>query len=291
MKGNHAMTTTLTGRVVAVTGGARGIGLATATALAAAGAKVAIGDLDIDLAKQAAARIAGAVVALPLDVTSPQSFSEFLDETERLLGPLDILVNNAGVMLTGEFLAESAATEDKMVDINLRGVILGCKLAAGRFAERRGGTVINIASMAGMAGFPGVATYCATKFGVVGLSAALREELCPHGITICAILPGIVHTELSAGLKLPGVVESFVSVEPDDIAAAVVAAAKNGRAMSYVPHRMRWALRAGLAMPERPRRYFGRITRTEQAYLAVDQTTRDAYHARAAAQFHPQDEL
>ncbi len=277
------MTTSLTGRVVAITGGARGIGLATATALAPAGAKVAIGDPDVDLAKQAAARISGEVIALPLDVTSPQSFSEFLEDTERMLGPLGILVNNAGVMLTGEFLAESAATEDKMIDINLRGVILGCKLAAGRFITQGGGTLINIASMAGMAGFPGVATYCATKFGVVGLSAALREELRPHGITVCAILPGIVHTDLSAGIKLPSVVEEFVSVEADDVAAAVVKAAQNHRAMSYVPRRMRWALRTGLAMPERPRRFFSRVTRTEQAYLAIDQATRDAYHARAGA--------
>ena len=92
------MKTTLDGRVVAITGGARGIGLATAKAFPAAGAKVAIGDLDADLAKQAATQIHGDVVALPLDVTAPQSFSAFLDDAERVLGPLDILVNNAGVM-------------------------------------------------------------------------------------------------------------------------------------------------------------------------------------------------
>jgi NAD(P)-dependent dehydrogenase (short-subunit alcohol dehydrogenase family) len=135
-------------------------------------AKVAVGDLDADLANQAAAEILGDLVALPLDVTSPQSFATFLDDAERVLGPLDILVNNAGVMLTGEFLAESRAAEDKMVDINLHGVILGCKLAAERFIQRCGGSVINIASMGGVGGFPGVATYCATKFGVVGLTYA-----------------------------------------------------------------------------------------------------------------------
>lgn len=272
----------LAGRVAAVTGGARGIGLATAQAFAAAGARVAIGDLDADLAKQAAAESPGEIVALPLDVTSQASFTAFLNDAERVLGPLDILVNNAGVMLTGEFVAEPAATEDRMVDINLRGVIRGCKLAAKHFAGR-GGTIINIASMAGMAGFPGVATYCATKFGVVGLTHALRAELHPHGIAVCAILPGIVHTELSAGVRLPRGVENFAAVEPADIARAVLAAARSNRAMSYVPRRMRFAVRAGMMMPERPRRLLARITRTEQAYLAVDQATRDAYHARAGA--------
>jgi short-subunit dehydrogenase len=193
------------------------------------------------------------------------------------------LVNNAGVMLTGEFLAESQTAEDRMVDINLRGVILGCKLAAQRFMKRDGGSVINIASMGGVGGFPGVATYCATKFGVVGLTYALREELRPHNIHVCAILPGVVHTELSAGLQLSKAVENFVSVEPDDIAAAVVVAARTHRAMSYVPRRLRLVFRTALSMPERPRRFLTRVTGAEQAFLATDQATRDAYHARATA--------
>lgn len=277
------MKTTLKGRVVAITGGARGIGLATAKAFTAAGAKVAIGDLDADLAKQVAAGISGDMVALPLDVTSPQSFATFLDDASRVLGPLDILVNNAGVMLTGEFLAESRATEDRMVDINLRGVILGCKLAAERFTQCGGGSIINIASVGGIAGLPGVATYCATKFGVVGLTYALREELRPHNIQVCAILPGVVHTELSAGLKLPQAMENFVSVEPEDIAAAVVAAARTHRAMTYVPRRLRLVFRTALSMPERPRRFLTRVTGAERAFLATDKATRDAYHARATA--------
>jgi NAD(P)-dependent dehydrogenase (short-subunit alcohol dehydrogenase family) len=275
------MRTTVQGRVVAITGGARGIGLATAKAFAGAGAKVAVGDLDVDLAKQAAAEIAGEIVALPLDVTSRQSFAMFLDDAERVLGPLDIVVNNAGVMLTGEFLAESRAAEDRMIDINLRGVILGCKLAAERFIQRDGGSIINIASMGGVSGFPGVATYCATKFGVVGLTSALREELRPHNIYVCAILPGVVHTELSAGLQLSKAVENFISVEPEDIAAAVLAAARTHRAMSYVPRKLRLVFRTALSMPERPRRLLARVTRAEQAFLAMDHATRDAYHARA----------
>jgi NAD(P)-dependent dehydrogenase (short-subunit alcohol dehydrogenase family) len=277
------MRTALDRRVVAITGAARGIGLATAKAFVAHGAKVAIGDIDIDLAKQAAASVGGDIVALPLDVTSPQSFAEFFDDAERALGPLDILVNNAGVMFDGEFVAESRSTEDKMIDVNLRGAILGCKLAAERFTSRGGGSIINIASMAGVGGFPGVATYCATKFGVVGLTYALREELHPHRIHVSAILPGVVHTELSAGLQLSKGVEHFVSVEPEDIAAAVVATAQTHRAMSFVPRRLRLVLRTALLMPERPRRFLGRVTGTEGVFLRMDHATRDAYNARTAA--------
>lgn len=275
------------GKAVAITGGARGIGLATAKAFTAAGAKVAIGDLDADLAKQVAAGLSGDTVALPLDVTSPQSFATFLDDAERVIGPLDIVVNNAGVMLTGEFLAESRSAEDRMVDINLHGVILGCKLAAERFIRRSGGTIINIASIGGVAGLPGVATYCATKFGVVGLTYALREELRPHDIHVCAILPGVVHTELSAGMQLSAAMANFVSVEPEDIAAAVVVVARTHRALTYVPRRLRLVFRTALSMPERPRRLLTRVTGAEQAFLVMDQATRDAYHARATAGVSP----
>ncbi|UMB67917.1 SDR family oxidoreductase [Mycobacterium paraterrae] len=277
------MKAALNGRVVAITGGARGIGLVTAKAFAGTGAKVAIGDLDGELAKHAAADLQGDVVALPLDVTAPESFSAFLNDAERDLGPLDILVNNAGVMFDGEFVSESQALQDKMIDVNLRGVILGCKLAAERFIPRSGGTIINVASMAGVAGFPGVVTYCATKFGVVGLTLALREELHAHNVTVSAILPGVVHTELSAGIELSRAIENFVSVEPEDIASAVVSAARSHKAMSFVPRRMQMLLRTAFLMPERPRRFVARATKTDQAYLAVDAAIRDGYRARANA--------
>lgn len=270
----------LTGLTVAITGGARGIGLATARAFAEAGAKVAIGDLDAGEAELSAAAVEG-VIGLPLDVRSTESFTAFLDAAEEAHGPLDVLVNNAGVMVTGEFVEETDAATAKMIEVNLLGVLIGCRLAARRFAARGEGVIVNVASMAGIAGFPGIATYCATKFGVVGLTRALREELAPTGVTVSAVLPGIVHTELSAGMELPGAAERFLAVEPEDIAAAVVAAAGRRDAVSCVPRRLSVALRVLSATPERPRRALARLSRVDKAYLAVDQATRDRYHVRA----------
>lgn len=274
-------------RVVAITGGARGIGLATARAFAGRGISVAIGDLDLELARQSAATLPGVGVALRLDVTEVESFTAFLADAEAGLGPIDVLVNNAGVMLTGDFLDEQRSTAEKMIAINLGGVITGAQLAARMFAKRGTGHIVNVASMSGAAGFPGVASYCATKFGVVGFTLALREELAPKGINVGAVLPGIVHTELSAGLNLPGIVEKFGSVEPADIAGAVVRAVRRNKALTYSPRRLGLVLRTANAIPERPRRAMHRWAHTERLYLNVDQATRDVYHARANGAYDP----
>ncbi|WP_037360620.1 SDR family oxidoreductase [Amycolatopsis orientalis] len=269
---------------VAVTGAARGIGNAVARAFAARGARVAIGDLDLDLAKQAAAGLPAGSVAVRLDVADPASFRSFLDETEAVLGPVDVLVNNAGLMFSGGFLEEAPDDADRMLAVNLGGVLTGCRLAADRFAARGRGHLVNIASMAGVAGFPGVATYCATKFAVVGLSHALREELRPSGVRVSAVLPGIVRTELSAGLKLSPLVEMFGSCDPEDIAASVLRAVDRNRARTYTPARLGLALRAMLALPEPVRHKANSLLRTDRLYLNVDQAARDRYHARAANQ-------
>ena len=155
----------LAGQVVAITGAARGIGRATAAALIAEGARVAIGDIDAALAEQTASELGGGTVGLPLDVTDRASFAAFLDQIEARLGPLDVLINNAGIMPIGPFIEESDATARRMVDINVHGVIFGSKLALERFVPRGRGHLVQLASAAGKAGFPGGATYCATKPG------------------------------------------------------------------------------------------------------------------------------
>src|SRR5947209_10116014 len=115
----------LAGQVVAITGGARGIGRATAAALIAQGARVAIGDIEEPLAERAAQELGAGTIGLALDVTDRASFSAFLDEVEGRLGPLDVLINNAGLMPIGSFVAEAASIAIRMADINLHGVIYG----------------------------------------------------------------------------------------------------------------------------------------------------------------------
>ena len=149
----------LNGKVVAITGGARGIGKATATALVRNGCRVAIGDLELELAEQTAAGLGGGTIALPLDVTDRGSFAKFLDETERQLGPVDVVINNAGIMPVTALVDESDASIKRQLDINIYGVIVGTQLGIERMRPRGGGHIVNIASQAGKTALPGIATY------------------------------------------------------------------------------------------------------------------------------------
>jgi NAD(P)-dependent dehydrogenase (short-subunit alcohol dehydrogenase family) len=210
--------------VVAITGGARGIGRATADRFAAAGARVCIGDLDGDAAAEAAAEIGAArgvrVEPFQLDVRSLDSFREFLDGAHATVGPIDVLVNNAGVMPTGPFLEEAEATTDAVLEVNLRGPIHGMRLVLPGMIARRRGHVVNVASMLGRAELPGLATYVASKHAVVGLTNAVRHELDGTGVTLTSVLPGVVNTELSSGFSVP--LARLVRVEPGDVARAIV---------------------------------------------------------------------
>src|SRR6478609_2481745 len=181
----------LRGKVVAITGGARGIGKATAKALAREGAVIAIGDLDAELARATASELGEGSVGLELDVTRRDSFANFLDQVSERLGPLDVLINNAGIMPIGPFASEDDATARRMIDINLHGVIYGMKLALPGMRERGRGHVVNLASQAGKAGLPGGATYCATKHAVVGLSEAVRAELRGTNIGVSVVMPDV----------------------------------------------------------------------------------------------------
>ena len=171
----------LTGQVAAITGAARGIGRATAQAFLREGMKVAIGDLDFATAQKTAAELGHGTVAFQLDVTQRASVKDFLDGAEAQLGPVDVLINNAGIMQVGHTIwDEDDATTQRMIDINVNGVMFGVKEIVPRMLSRGRGHVVNIASTAGKGGFPGGGTYCGTKHYVVGLSEVAARRAARH---------------------------------------------------------------------------------------------------------------
>ncbi len=269
----------LRGKVVAITGGARGIGKATAKALVREGARVAIGDIDVELVERTATELGGEAIALELDVTERASFARFLDETEKQLGPLDVLVNNAGIMPIGSFVAEDDATARRMVDINVHGVLFGMKEALPRMLEHGSGHVVNIASQAGKAGFPGGATYCATKHAVVGASEAVRAELRDTGIELSCVMPAIVNTELATGLKQA---RGIKTVEPEDVADAIVEALKRPYFDVHVP-RISGAIGKLIAvLPRRGREAVAQALGADRVLADADFGHRAGYEERAA---------
>jgi len=269
----------LRGKVVAITGGARGIGKATAKALILKGAKVAIGDLDKDLAEQTAAELGGDTLALELDVTRRDSFEGFLDQVEERLGSLDVLVNNAGIMPLGKFVEEDDDTAHRMVDINVHGVMYGMKLAIPRMERRNSGHIVNIASQAGKTGFPGGATYCGTKHFVVGVSEAVRAEVRETDIEISCVMPAVVNTELGSGLTETRAIKVL---EPEDVADAIVAALERPKFDVWVPRESVAIHKIVNLLPRGGREAIGRALKADKVLMDTDQSVRASYEDRAA---------
>ncbi len=267
------------GRVVAITGGARGIGKATAKALTARGAKVAIGDLDTELAQATARELGGEAVGLELDVTSRGSFEAFVAAVEERLGPVDVLINNAGIMPIGPFDEESDATAHRMIDINLHGVIYGTKIAMPRMKRRGQGHIVNIASQAGKAGLPGGATYCATKHAVVGLSEAVRAELRDTGVEVSCVMPAVVNTELGSGLVETRAVKK---IEPEEVAEAIVAALERPKFDVHVPASAGVITKIVSLLPRGGREGVARALKADKVLAEPDKAKRAAYEERAA---------
>jgi NAD(P)-dependent dehydrogenase (short-subunit alcohol dehydrogenase family) len=269
----------LSGKVVAITGGARGIGKATATALVGKGCRVAIGDLDLQLAEQTAAGLGGGTIALALDVTDRASFESFLSETERQLGPLDAVINNAGIMPVTPFVEEGEDSVRRQVEINLVGVITGTQLAIQRLRPRGSGYIVNIASQAGKAGIPGIATYSATKHGVVGLSEAVRAELRGSGVEVVCVMPTVVNTELTSGVG-----QKWIKpVEAADVANEIVDAMEVPRFDVFVPRSNGVLYRVMGNLPRKWREAIGRAMGVDKLMFEVDHAARRAYEERAAS--------
>lgn len=269
----------LRGKVVVITGGGRGIGAATASALVEAGAKVVLGDLDMNAAEETARKLDKEPIALGVDVTDPEAFTAFLDEAERRAGPIDVLINNAGIMPLAPADEESTATARKQVELNLLAVIHGTKEAMRRMKARRRGHILNIASVAGVGGFPGGATYCGTKHGVLGFSDAVARELRGTGVDISVILPAIVRTELASGLDEARLVKS---VRPEDVANAILATLRVPKFDVFVPGYVGPLLKLPRALPRGVTDWLARTLKADQLLASgAHSAERDAYEQRA----------
>jgi NAD(P)-dependent dehydrogenase (short-subunit alcohol dehydrogenase family) len=210
----------LEGRVALVTGASRGIGQAIARTLGRMGAKLSLCARDTQELQRARhdLEVQGAkVLVVPTDVSHPDEITSLVQTTERSLGPIEILVNNAGVGHFAPIQESSEANWDATLDTNLKAVFLLSKAVAPGMISRRSGHIINIASLAGKNAFAGGSIYCASKWGLLGLTQCAAEDLRPYGIRVSAICPGSVATDFSPhSTKDPDKM-----LQPEDVAHAV----------------------------------------------------------------------
>jgi len=230
-------------RVAIVTGGGAGIGRSICINMAKEGAKVAVMDINEEAALETAEMIEkedGEALALKMDVTLKADVEAMTAQVLKTHGKIDILVNNAGTDIKGAITELTERTWDTLMDINLKGVFLCTQAVSHSMIERRYGRIVNISSMAGKTGEPLTSPYCATKFGVIGFTQSIALELGKHNITVNAVCPGPVDTDLirqsvAQSAKIKGMApedflqEFFINptplgriAQPVDIARAVI---------------------------------------------------------------------
>jgi 3-oxoacyl-[acyl-carrier protein] reductase len=193
----------LKGKVACVTGAARGIGLAIAERFAREGANVAVCDVDLDGARESAKKLTELGVdarAYGMNVADEESVAAAVKAITGDFGTLDILVNNAGITRDTLMIRMKKDDWDRVIDINLTGTYLVSKAAIRPMMKARAGTIVNIASVVGLIGNPGQANYAASKAGIIGLTKAMAKEFAGRSITVNAVAPGYIATEMTEHL-------------------------------------------------------------------------------------------
>jgi NADP-dependent 3-hydroxy acid dehydrogenase YdfG len=218
------------GKVIVITGASSGIGEATARLLASRGAKVMLGARRTDRLDKIAGEIqeaGGAAAFRALDVTSRQDVQDFIDFTVTRFGRVDVLINNAGVMPLSKLEALKVDEWDRMIDVNIRGVLHGIAATLPLMQQQRAGQIINIASIGAYAVSPTAAVYCATKYAVRAISEGLRQEV-GGDIRVTVIAPGVTESELAESISDEGGRAEMVAFRKIAIPAEAIA-----RAIAY----------------------------------------------------------
>ncbi len=266
---------------VAITGGVRGIGRATAEACLRAGMSVALGDVDGAACAAAATELGDRAVGLPLDVRDADAFEAFLAEAEKRLGGLDARVNNAGIAPIGLFVDEDPTDTQRLLDINIGGVLTGTRMALRRFLPRGHGHIVNMASSAGQIATAGGATYAATKHAVVGFTRAIRAESRGSGVRTTIVMPGLIRTDMISGFEKP---RGTKIVGPQAVANAIVDALRTGREEVFVPRELGPVARLIAGTPPRFSDRLKGLLGADTVMTHGDPSAREEYRQRLDAE-------
>jgi len=226
------MTYELNNKTVIVTGGGSGVGRELCRQFAAAGSNVVVADIDADAAAETISSLGGGKhLAVQLDVASEQQWATLRDKVNTGFGSCDVLCNNAGVFRVGTIDAAPLADWYSQSKVNIDGVVLGCQTFYRDFANRGTGHIVNTASLSGLYGAPGLSTYTASKFAVVGFTQSLRNELAESGVSVSVLVPGAIDTPMNHDIDVP--LEDRL-IPPAVVASAVVAAVQSGNNPHFI---------------------------------------------------------
>jgi len=267
-------------KTIVITGAARGIGLATARILAGRGNRIVMSDRDGELAAAEAAKLGESASGFELDVTDRDAFRRLLETVEEEIGPVDVLINNAGIASASpNILEQDPATTDRTIDINLKGVMNGTIEAVRLMEPRRQGQIVNISSLAGLMGVPGLAAYAASKFGVIGFTESVRMEFDQAGLVFTCVMPGPVDTGMMHGTSKSPLV---TLLSPDEMAVGIADAVESGKERVSLPRSSWFLARLTSILPPGVGIKLGRWTRIDRVYTDVDRVARAEYEERIA---------